>query len=121
VCPQKKKGLVEKKVSKTSFKCAQRREKKRVIKKSFKEVLQVCPQRKKFAKNKFQRSSSSVPLRKKKRVVKKSFKEVLQVCPQERKGRQNKSQRSCSSVSKAKVETTVMLISAFRELQQPPV
>jgi hypothetical protein len=45
----------------------------------------------------------------------------FQVCPQEKKGCQKKSQRSCSSVAKTKVETTVMLISTFRELEQPPV
>jgi hypothetical protein len=38
-----------------------------------------------------------------------------------KKGCQKKSQRSCSSVAKTKVETTVMLISTFREIQQQPV
>jgi hypothetical protein len=41
VCPQKKKGLVEKKVSKKFFKCALKE--KSLPKTSFKEVLQVCP------------------------------------------------------------------------------
>jgi hypothetical protein len=47
-------------VSKTSFKCALKRGKKKVIKKRFKEVVQVCPQEKKGCQKKSQRSCSSV-------------------------------------------------------------
>ncbi len=72
---------MSKKVSKKSLSVPK---KKKVIKKCFKGVHQVCPNKKKSGQKKFQRNPSSVP--KQKKIVKRSSKEVPQLCPNNKKG-----------------------------------